>query len=142
MADLHIDDFYHDAGLILAQLYQGFPGKTAVYIEDIIGPDQTDEYGLHSVRHLACLSAMIWLAEEGYLKYESTIRQEAIDQAVLSHKGFTLLVSRCELDRGGLDDDTGSNIDHLRHTLKSRSSTAVKEIMQYLLDREYGRDSR
>jgi hypothetical protein len=91
VSDIHIDDFYRDAGLILLHLYQAFPHKTAIYVEDISGPDEPDEYGLHSKRYLACLSAMIWLAEQGYLSYESCIRQEAIDQAVLSPKGFTLL---------------------------------------------------
>lgn len=141
MADLHIDDFFHDAGLILLQLYQQFPRKTAIYVEDISGPDQPDEYGLHSKRYLGCLSAMIWLAEQGYLSYESTIRQEAIDQAVLSHKGFTLLSSRCEFDDAkppspqtppSVMESSSSNIAQLRRALKSGSSIAVKNTMQYL----------
>lgn len=139
MADLHIDDFYRDAGLILQQLYQVFPRKSAVYVEDISGPDEPDEYGLHNKRYMACLSAMIWLAEQGYLSYESTIREEAIDQAVLSHKGFTLLSSRCDLaelaspgespiDMAGSD----TNVEQLRRALQSRSSSAVQAIMQHL----------
>ena len=42
MSDLHIDDFYHDAGLILALLYAVFPRKTTLYVEDISGPDTPD----------------------------------------------------------------------------------------------------
>jgi hypothetical protein len=140
--DLHIDDFYLDAGRVLLQLYQTFPRKTAIYVEDISGPDEPDEYGLHSKRYLACLSAMIWLAEQGYLSYESCIRQEAIDQAALSHKGFTLLSSRCELDRDqngaqrvatSTMEQSRSNIAHLRRAIKSRSSATVEQTMQYLL---------
>ena len=139
MADLHIDDFYKDAALILLQLYQVFPRKAAIYVEDISGPDEPDEYGLHSKRYTACLSAMLWLAEQGYLSYESTIRQEAIDQAALTHKGFTLLSSRCELDSDQavvpalVMEQSSSNISQLRHALKSRSSTALEHTMQYLL---------
>ena len=139
MADLHIDDFYKDAALILLQLYQVFPRKAAIYVEDISGPDEPDEYGLHSKRYTACLSAMLWLAEQGYLSYESTIRQEAIDQAALTHKGFTLLSSRCELDSNQavvsalVMEQSSSNISQLRHALKSRSSTALEQTMQYLL---------
>lgn len=139
MPDLHIDDFYKDAALILLQLYQVFPRKAAIYVEDISGPDEPDEYGLHSKRYMACLSAMLWLAEQGYLSFESTIRQEAIDQAVLTHKGFTLLNSRCELDSdqavvaAALMEQSSSNINQLRRALKSRSSTALEQTMQYLL---------
>lgn len=139
MADLHIDDFYKDAALVLLQLYQVFPRKAAIYVEDISGPDEPDEYGLHSKRYMACLSAMLWLAEQGYLSFESTIRQEAIDQAVLTHKGFTLLSSRCELDTkqaevpAALVAQSGSNINQLRRALKSRSSAAVEQTMHYLL---------
>lgn len=139
MPDLHIDDFYKDAALILLQLYQVFPRKAAIYVEDISGPDEPDEYGLHSKRYMACLSAMLWLAEQGYLSFESTIRQEAIDQAVLTHKGFTLLSSRCELDSdqavvaAALMEQSSSNINQLRRALKSRSSTALEQTMQYLL---------
>lgn len=139
MPDLHIDDFFKDAALILLQLYQVFPRKAAIYVEDISGPDEPDEYGLHSKRYMACLSAMLWLAEQGYLSFESTIRQEAIDQAVLTHKGFTLLNSRCELDSdqavvaAALMEQSSSNINQLRRALKSRSSTALEQTMQYLL---------
>lgn len=139
MPDLHIDDFFKDAALILLQLYQVFPRKAAIYVEDISGPDEPDEYGLHSKRYMACLSAMLWLAEQGYLSFESTIRQEAIDQAVLTHKGFTLLSSRCELDSdqavvaAALMEQSSSNINQLRRALKSRSSTALEQTMQYLL---------
>jgi len=93
MSDIHIDVFYKDACLILLQLYKNFPKKMTMLVEDIAGPDEPDEFGLASERHQACFAAMIWLAEAGYLSYLETIRQEALDQAVLSHKGFTLLTA-------------------------------------------------
>lgn len=133
MADLHIDDFYKDAARILVQLYQAFPRKVAVYVEDISGPDEPDEYGLHSTRYLACLGTMLWLGEQGYLQYESTIRQEAIDQAVLSHRGFTLLTAPGSQP----DTQSQSNIDALRGALKSRSSDRLMAVMQELMGRAH-----
>ena len=138
MSDSHIDNFYRDAGLVLKKLYRVFPRKTAVYVEDISGPDEPDEYGLHSNRYLACLSTMVWLAEHGYLSYESTIRQEAIDQAVLTHKGFTLLSSHFSFDptaNTGLsdaDDPLQSNIDALRRALKTGAEEEVAAVMRRL----------
>ncbi|GIZ11851.1 hypothetical protein [Pseudomonas sp. NCCP-436] len=89
--DLQIDDFYRDAASGLLMLYQAFPRKMALYVEDLIGREEPDEFGLPSKRHQACLGALLWLAEEGYLRFESTIAYDALDQAVLSEKGFLRL---------------------------------------------------
>ncbi|MEH6367817.1 MULTISPECIES: hypothetical protein [Pseudomonas] len=86
--DLHIDDFYKDAAATLLMLYQAFPRKIAVYVEDLIGREEPDEYGLPSKRHLGCLSTMLWLADEGFIRYENTISYDAMDQAVLTERGF------------------------------------------------------
>lgn len=93
MSDIHIDDFYRDTARILVALYNQFPRKTTLYVEDIAGPDKPDEFGLHSPRHLACLHTLLWLAHTDYLHYESLIREEAVDQIVLSHRAFLLLNS-------------------------------------------------
>jgi len=89
--DLQIDDFYKDAASGLLMLYQAFPRKLALYVEDLIGREEPDEFGLPSKRHQACLGALLWLAEEGYLRFESTIAYDALDQAVLSEKGVLRL---------------------------------------------------
>ncbi len=89
--DLQIDDFYKDAASGLLMLYQAFPRKMALYVEDLIGREEPDEFGLPSKRHQACLGALLWLAEEGYLRFESTIAYDALDQAVLTEKGFLRL---------------------------------------------------
>ncbi len=89
--DLQIDDFYKDAAAGLLLLYQAFPRKVGLYVEDLIGREEPDEFGLPSKRHQACLGALLWLADEGYLRYESTIHYDALDQAVLSEKGFLRL---------------------------------------------------
>lgn len=89
--DLQIDEFYKDAAAGMLLLYQAFPRKIALYVEDLIGREEPDEFGLPSKRHQSCLGALLWLAEEGYLRYDSTIAYDALDQAVLSEKGFLRL---------------------------------------------------
>ncbi|MYM61787.1 hypothetical protein [Pseudomaricurvus sp. HS19] len=143
MSDLHIDDFYKDAGKILAQLYRAFPRKTLLLVEDISGADTPDEYGLHSVRHQACFGTAIWLAESGYIRYAETLRQEGLDEVVLTHKGFTLLSARANhLPEGYLGDSDlpesviaaqQTNIHQLREALKSGSSVEIGQVMQQML---------
>ena len=89
--DLQIDEFYKDCAAGLLQLYLVFPRRTALYVEDLIGLEEPDEFGLPSKRHQSCLGALLWLADEGYLRFDSTIRYEALDQAELSDKGFLRL---------------------------------------------------
>lgn len=84
MADIHVEEFYRDVAIALSQLYSAFPRRINLFVEDIAGPDEPDEFGLHSKRHMACFGALLWLAEEGFLRYVDTIRQEALDQAVLT----------------------------------------------------------
>jgi hypothetical protein len=145
MADIHIDDFYRDCALILLNLYSSFPRKSVIYVDDICGPDTPDEFGLHSERHQAAFSAMTWLAEAGYINFAETIREEALDQAVLTQRGFLLLSSRSELDLGIPDDEEHddlppsvmenslTNVTQLRRALKEGSSIIIQQVMSYLL---------
>ena len=139
MADIHIDDFYKDAARTLVQLYNAFPRKIAVYVEDISGPDTPDEFGLPSPRHQACFAAMLWLAEEGYLRYMDTIRQEAIDQAVLTHKAFVLLSAPSGNGSSNPEvppsvaRERQSNIYRLRQALASGASNSIREALLDLL---------
>ena len=146
MADLHIEDFFKDAVKILNQLYLNFPKKSSVFVEDISGDDTPDEYGLHSPRHQACFGCMLWLEEEGYLRFEETIRQEAIDQAVLTQKSFSLFSRACSDSRlleimekinaegqSIQSADLQSNIHVIREIQKKGTSTQLAEAMQRLL---------
>ncbi len=145
MADLQIDDFYRDCALILLRLYASFPRKIVLYVEDISGPDTPDEFGLHSDRHQACFSAMCWLGEAGYLSFSETIRLEALDQAVLTQRGFLILSSRSELELGTPDDEpmddlppsvmerSHTNVTQLRKALRDGSSIMIEHVMHYLL---------
>ena len=150
MSDIHIDDFYKDAGKILVQLYRTFPRHTLLFIEDISGVDTQDEYGLHSERHQSCFGAALWLADSGYLVFSVAVRQEALDQAILSHKAFTLLSARATFTPALPDSLTAeqddnevlppsileiqsSNIHKLRSALKSGASDKVRQVVQHLL---------
>lgn len=141
MADIHVEEFYKDAAVAMAQLYSAFPRRVNLFVEDIAGPDETDEFGLHSKRHMACFGALLWLAEEGFLRYVDTIRQEALDQAVLTQEAFTRLSSPApdalvEKLRGpedparsllppSLQEDLSSHIHLVRTALKSRQSVRI-----------------
>jgi hypothetical protein len=93
VAALQVDEFYRDVTKILVNLCEVFPRRVTIYAEDISGPDQPDEYGVHSKRYHACFATMVWLAEEGYIRYEDVIRQDALDQVVLTGKCFSALLS-------------------------------------------------
>lgn len=89
--DLQIDDFYKNAAAGMLLLYQSFPRKIGLYVEDLIGREEPDEFGLPTPRHQSCLGTLLWLAEEGYIRFDSTIGYDALDQATLSEKGFLRL---------------------------------------------------
>lgn len=160
MADIHIEEFYKDLAKILLQLHNAFPRKSQVFVEDISGADDPDEYGLHSKRHQSCFSAMLWLADEGFIRFEDTIRQEAIDQAVLTQRTFIRLnrlvclpAHNSMLDSTPLqqDRDTGhpaenspnkqtqtggealTNVQHIRNTLRSATSTKLALVLENIL---------
>lgn len=144
MADIHIDDFCHDTLRVLLQLYGAFPRRQAVYVEDVSGPDEPDEVGLHSARHMACLGAMLWLAEEGYIRYEATIYQDGIDQAVLTNRTFVLMTAMSDLRLGEPEAKLPPSVarekltvaQQMRNALRSRSSDQITAIMRYLLSRD------
>lgn len=139
MADLHIEEFFRDTAVILAQLYAAFPRKVSVYVEDVAGADHPDEFGLHSKRHLACFGTMLWLAEEGWLRYVTTIGQLAIDQATLTQAALVHLSGRQASPvaigplPGVLERETGLRIDLIRAALKAGSSTTISRTVQTAL---------
>ncbi|WP_250463218.1 hypothetical protein [Microbulbifer litoralis] len=123
--DLHIHDFYRDAGRTLLALFNQFPAPATVYVEDIAGPDTPDEFGLHSPRHLACLGAMSWLKQCGYIHFTQLVRQEAVEEAALSHRSFLLLIAKTESGH--------SNAQLLDETVRGGSSPQIQELMERLM---------
>jgi hypothetical protein len=142
MSDIHIDDFYRDAARILVLLYNQFPRKVTLYVEDIAGPDTPDEFGLHSPRHQACLHTMMWLGSSDYLKYEQLVRQEALDQVVLSHRGFlvlnTVMSPSTAADMPPLQESLV--IHRIRQELKDGTSYSLADTMRqvFRLSRDLG----
>ncbi len=139
MATLNVIDFYKDTALTLISLHNAFPRKVEIFVEDIIGPEPTDEFGLHSKRHQGCLGALLWLAEEGYLRYTSTIKQEGIDQVVLSEKSLIklntiLLEPLTQLAEPNIAEFEANEhltmSEHMRRALKSGSSEQIIQVMR------------
>ena len=57
--DLQIDDCYKDAAAGMLLLYQSFPRKIGLYVEDLIGREEPDEFGLPTPRHQRCLGTLL-----------------------------------------------------------------------------------
>ncbi len=123
--DLHIDDFYRDTAAGLLMLYQAFPRKVALYVEDLIGHEEPDEFGLPSKRHQGCLGALLWLAEEGYLRFDSTIQYQALDQAVLTEKAF-LRLTRSVPDLPAATEALPSSVQRVHASLAHQLREALK----------------
>ena len=146
MTDINIDDFFKDGAKVLSQLYSVFPRRHSIFVEDICGPEEPDEFGMRSQRHMSCFGTLLWLGEEGYLRYEDVIRQEAIDQAVLSARCFTLLstpastahltgthAGAAELPRS-VRTEQSTSIHRLRTALKQKSSAQLRSAMVDLME--------
>ncbi len=139
MSDINVDDFFKDAAKVLNQLYGMFPRRHTVFVEDICGFEGPDEFGMPTDRHLACLGTLLWLGEEGFLRYEDVIRQEAIDLAVLTGKCFTALCSRTtsipteETLPESVRAERATHIYQLRDALSAKSSATVRAAMLELM---------
>ncbi|MCX4029985.1 hypothetical protein H0A36_02050 [Endozoicomonas sp. SM1973] len=136
MADIHIDDFYHDCAHTLLRLYRVFPRSSTLYVDDIIGNYEPDEFGIPHDRHLACFGCMLWLGSEGYLRYQDTIRQDAIDQAVLTEMSFIRLAG---LNLPKPDDpqlpptiaeQQATLAQQLRNAVHTQSANNIKQVLK------------
>lgn len=144
MTDIHISDFNRDVALILIRLYKEFPRQITLYVEDIAGYEEPDEFGLHSTRYLSCLGAMLWLKEEGFIRYESVVKQEAIDLVTITNPCFVLLnTASNNIIEGSVALDTPHSVsqskklivNQLRSGIKSGSSVELGAIVLELLTR-------
>jgi hypothetical protein len=137
MIDINIDDFFHDISITLLSLYQQFPRKISLYIEDISGPDDMDEFGLHSNRYLSAIGAVTWLHEEGYIRYSNITHQESVEDCTLTQKAFVKLI-RPTFEAG--TKSITNSIEKHQNTLAQRLHNALKEqssISQRSLLEEY-----
>ncbi|MCH8532983.1 MAG: hypothetical protein LAT65_19210 [Saccharospirillum sp.] len=127
MLDIHITEFYNDMARILVTLYRQFPRQVSVYIEDISGPDTPDDYGLHSERHMACFSTVLWMEQEGLIRYGDIERQVAFNHCTLTLPTFRKLA--------GFDRELEGPplIDELRLALSEGSSDMTEGALKRLL---------
>jgi len=144
MSGINIEEFFRDAAKILSQLHSVFPHPNIIEVSDICGIEDTDEYGMHSPRHLACFATMLWLAEEGYIRFTESIRSEGIDQAVLTARCFVLLTRPATgADQPNMSTEPkqsefmalqqASLIHALHAALQQRSSLAQRKAMLSLM---------
>ncbi|MBX2857482.1 MAG: hypothetical protein KTR17_02370 [Cellvibrionaceae bacterium] len=131
MSNLNIHDFCKDTAKILLILYKHFPQRITLYVEDISGPDQPDEFGLHSPRFLATFHTLLWLAETDYLRFSQTVKQEALENVTLSHRAFVFLSGG---DPSPQDGKTSPpRIEVLRTSLNTESSETLKQrVLNYM----------
>ncbi|MFT4632233.1 MAG: hypothetical protein ACI96P_001645 [Candidatus Azotimanducaceae bacterium] len=154
MADINIENFYRHLAVALSILYANFPTKFALYVDEVAGIDEPDEYGLHSPRYTSGFFALLWLEEEGYIRYADTIRQDGVDQACLTHKAFLKLSAISEPIYIAPNQEGDNNvvrlaptqnlspsvieerklvINQLRMALRSGSSLAVNKVVRHIL---------
>ncbi len=160
MAEINIENFYRHIAKIFSLLYASFPSKSPVYVDDVAGIDEPDEYGLHSPHYTAGFFALIWLADEDYIRYSDTIRQDGVDQAALTHKAFLRLtsvaepiyvqpvmaaeesnvvnISLVENLSPSIIEDQKLVINQLRNALRSGDSIAVSKVVKYILRNDQG----
>lgn len=129
--DIHITDFYNDTGRILISLYRSFPRQETLWVDDICGPHELDEFGQHSIRHQACVATVLWLRREGYLTFSTQDSQAGFNHCVLTEKALALLSGWHESPRDG--QPPARPIDALDAALLARSSLAMEDAVKAVL---------
>ncbi|MEN9465897.1 MAG: hypothetical protein RL217_2078 [Pseudomonadota bacterium] len=124
MLDVHINDFWKDCAAILLSGLRHFPRQQTLYIEDISGPDDMDEFGLHSPRHLAALGAVQWLKDEGFIRFSHFDKQESVDEFVLCAKAFSRLLQQ---------QDGSALFQTLEYAFLQKDSAWLERLMQQFL---------
>lgn len=133
MVPVHISNFCYDSAQTLVRLYHSFPRPQAIYVGDIAGVEERDEVGLFSARHMACLSTLIWLADEGLLRYSTLIYEEGIEQAVLTHTAFVLLSH--ETVPMALNEHGNTWITALQQGLRAKDGEPLQALMHHFMAR-------
>lgn len=135
MNDVNIDDFYHDMGVILLTLLQQFPRKVSLFIDDICGPDDMDEFGLHSPRYLSAIGALMWLHDEGYIRYLDIIKQESAEECTLTQKAFVKLIKpnlslEALAQANSIEKRDSTLAAQLQKALQERSSIDIQRLIE------------
>ena len=124
-------------------------------MDDVVRIDTPDEYGLHSPTYTAGFFAMIWLGEEGFLRFTDTIHQDGVDQACLTSKAFLRLTApanpvyvepegeqkvvslhggeRTDPLPPSIVEERSLVINQLRGALRARSSIEITKVVSHIL---------
>ncbi|PVZ69748.1 hypothetical protein [Pelagibaculum spongiae] len=130
MLDVHIDDFYKDISVILLTLFRNFPCKANLYVDDLTGPAVLDEFGLQDRRFRSALSAMSWLAEEGYIRHSGDYNPDGLDQAVLSERAFKQLTKAITISDVSEQQQIENIASIIEQAIHDRSSIKIKHACQ------------
>ncbi|MFT6155081.1 MAG: hypothetical protein ACJA0E_001818 [Bermanella sp.] len=134
MIDVNIDDFYHDVAVTLLSLYQQFPLKISLYIEDVCGPDEADEFGLHSRRHLSCIGALEWMHDESFIRYTDIAKYECAEKCTLTHKAFRKLafpkIGKSRRLVSSIEKQESSLAYKLHQAIKDQSSIEIRDLIE------------
>jgi len=144
MTNINIDDFFADTARTLVSLYGVFPRRHAIFVDDVYQSEEPDEFGMHSDRYRACFGALLWLGEEHYLRFADSIKDEAIDQAILTARCFTLLSSPIDPTATDSQSEPGDlpelvRLEHATHVhriksaLRHRSSIELRKAMLHFM---------
>jgi hypothetical protein len=127
-ATLNIDDFSRDVARTLVILASVFPRPREVFVEDVYQPEETDEFGMHSDRYLACFQTLVWMREEGFIRFTNTVRTDSVEQAVLTGRCLALLIQPTSLQGGSpaIAIETNTLLHQLHAALELGSSTAIR----------------
>lgn len=137
MADLHIEDFHQDVARILLALYASFPRPATLFVSDLIGEHEPDAFGVPAVRHQACFSAMLWLADAAPVEFAEAGATKKVTP-VEWLKNFivtgTPVVQFGEFAAaGGPDADAGSAKGKTDHEIDAAAKAyAAKNNVQYM----------
>ncbi|MEZ5597792.1 MAG: hypothetical protein R3E84_15640, partial [Pseudomonadales bacterium] len=138
---LNLDDFCRDVARALIILAAVFPRPRDLFVEDVYAAEDTDEFGLHSDRYLACFNALVWLREEGFIRYTDTLRNDAVEQAVLTGRCLSTLIFPRGLAgaSASIAVDENTRLRELRAALQEGSSTALRLAVMAVVGEVVGR---
>lgn len=134
MLDIHITEFYNDTGRIFNRLYAQFPRQITLWTDEICGPDNADEYGMNSERYLAGYATVIWLQDEGYLRFEDIDKKDAFNQCCLTEAGYQALAGIRQMSQ-----QEDRPIDLIRVALHEQSSDQMENAVNLVFVSKPGR---
>ena len=94
-----------------------------------------DEFGLHSPRYLSAIGALMWLNDEGYVRYHDIIKQESAEECTLTQKAFVKLIkpnlSKTEMQTANSIEKRESTLAfQIQKALQDQSSIDMQRIIE------------